>query len=109
VAWSGAGARGKKLNEAQPVWQEGIGSFLRLSAAQQTGLLDRLVTAVRGLADPTIPGLGPPNPAVVEREVTHVALSARSGFGPHLGFTGVYRNDVSEAFGKAPGLQSALY
>jgi transposase len=69
VAWSGAGARGKKLNEAQPVWQEGIGSFLRLSAAQHTGLLDRLVTAVRGLADPTIPGLGPPNPAVVERLV----------------------------------------
>ncbi len=69
MAWSGAGARGKKLNEAQPVWQEGIGSFLLLSAAQQTGLLDALVTAVMGLADPTIPGLGPPNPAVVERLV----------------------------------------
>ncbi len=69
MAWSGAGAGGKKLNEVQPVWQEGIGSFLLLSAAQQTGLLDALVTAVMGLADPTIPGLGPPNPAVVERLV----------------------------------------
>jgi hypothetical protein len=82
---------------------------LRLSAAQQTGLLDRLVTAVMGLADPTIAGLSPPNPAVVEREVAHVALSARSGFGSHLGFAGVYRNDVGEAFGEASGLQSAVY
>ena len=69
MAWSGSGVWGKKLNAAQPVWQEGIGSFLRLSAAQQTGLLDRLVTAVMGLADPTIAGLSPPNPAVVERLV----------------------------------------
>ena len=69
MARSGSGTRGKKLKEAQPVWQEGIGSLLRLSAAQQTGLLDALVTAVMELADPTIPGLGPPNPAVVERLV----------------------------------------
>jgi hypothetical protein len=67
VARSGSGTRGKKLKEAQPVWQEGIGSLLLLAAAQQTGLLDVLVTAVMELADPTIPGLGPPNPAVVDR------------------------------------------
>ena len=41
--------------------------MLRLSAAQQTGLLDAFVTAVMERADPTIPGLSPPNPAVVAR------------------------------------------
>ncbi len=34
---------------------------------QQTGLLDVLATAVMERADPTIPGLSPPNPAVVAR------------------------------------------
>ena len=67
MAGSGSSVRGKKLKVSQPIWQEGIGSFLLLAAAQQTGLLDALVTAVMELADPTIPGLGPPNPAVVER------------------------------------------
>ena len=67
MAWSGSDARGKKLKAPQPVWQEGIGSLLLLAAAQQTGLLDVLVTAIMELADPTIPGLGPPNPAVVAR------------------------------------------
>src|SRR5438132_4040947 len=57
----------KKLNQARPVWQEGIGCLLLLAAAQQTGLLERLVSTVMGLADPTIPGLSSPNPAVVER------------------------------------------
>jgi hypothetical protein len=60
-------ARGKKLNEPQPVWHEGIGSLLLLAAAQQTGLLETLVEAVMALADPTIPGLNPPNPAVRAR------------------------------------------
>ena len=69
MAWSGPGARGKKLKALQPIWQEGIGSFLLLAAAQQTGLLDVLVTAVMELTDPTIPGLSPPNPAVVGRLV----------------------------------------
>jgi hypothetical protein len=41
--------------------------LLRLSAAQQTGLLDAFVTAVMEVADPTIPGLSPPHPAVVAR------------------------------------------
>ncbi len=41
--------------------------MLRLSAAQQTGLLNTLVMAIMRLADPTIPGLSPPNPAVVAR------------------------------------------
>jgi len=40
---------------------------LLLAAAQQTGLLSRLVTALMQLADPTIPGLSPPNPEVVAR------------------------------------------
>ena len=38
-----------------------------LAAIQQTGLLDVLVTAVMERADPTIPGLSPPNPGVVVR------------------------------------------
>jgi len=41
--------------------------LLLLAAAQQTGLLDAFVTAVMEVADPTIPGLSPPNPAVVAR------------------------------------------
>jgi hypothetical protein len=40
---------------------------LLLAAVQQTGLLDTLVMAVMEVADPAIPGLGPPNPAVVAR------------------------------------------
>jgi len=57
----------KKLNEPQPVWQEGLGSLLLLAAAQQTGLLEALVRAIMEVADPTIPGLSPPNPAVIAR------------------------------------------
>jgi hypothetical protein len=41
--------------------------LLLLAAAQQTGLLEALVTAVMALADTTIPGLSPANPAVVMR------------------------------------------
>jgi hypothetical protein len=55
------------MNEPQPIWQEGIASLLLLAAIQQTGLLDVLATAVMERADPTIPGLSPPNPAVVAR------------------------------------------
>ena len=66
MAWPSSGARGKKLNATQPVWQEGIGSLLLLAAAQQTGLLEALVKAVIEVADPTIPGLRPLNRAVVE-------------------------------------------
>ena len=66
MAWSSSGARGKKLNATQPVWQEGMGSLLLLAAAQQTGLLEALVKAVIEVADPTIPGLRPLNRAVVE-------------------------------------------
>src|SRR5947209_12731317 len=55
------------MNESQPVWHEGIGSLLLLAAAQQTGLLEALVEAIMEVADPTIPGLNPANPAVVER------------------------------------------
>ena len=43
--------------------------MLLLAAAQQTGLLDALVRAVIAIADPTIPGLSPLNPSVVERLV----------------------------------------
>ncbi len=41
--------------------------MLLLAAVQQTGLLEALVEAVMALADPTIPGLNPPNPVVVAR------------------------------------------
>ena len=41
--------------------------MLLLAAAQQTGLLEALVEAVMVLADPTIPGLNPSNPAVLAR------------------------------------------
>jgi len=41
--------------------------LLLLAAAKQTGLLEVLVEAVMGLADPTIPGLNPANPAVLAR------------------------------------------
>ena len=42
-----------------------MGSVLLLAAAQQTGLLEALVAAIMEVADATIPGLSPPNPAVV--------------------------------------------
>ena len=67
MAGSGSGTRGKKLKVPQPVWQEGIGSLLLVAAAQQIGLLEVLIRAVKELADPAIPGLSPPNPAVVAR------------------------------------------
>ena len=38
-----------------------------LAAAKPPGLLSKLVTALMQLADPTIPGLNPANPAVVAR------------------------------------------
>ncbi len=38
-----------------------------LAAAQETGLLNALVAAIMQLADPSIPGLSPPNPVVVAR------------------------------------------
>jgi len=41
--------------------------LLLLAAIQHTGLLDAFVTAVMEVADPTIPGLSPPNPAIVAR------------------------------------------
>jgi hypothetical protein len=41
--------------------------LLLLAVAQQTGLLEALVEAVMALADPTIPGLNPSNPAVLAR------------------------------------------
>jgi hypothetical protein len=41
--------------------------LLLLAAAQQTGLLEALIETVMALANPTIPGLNPPNPAVIAR------------------------------------------
>jgi len=43
--------------------------LLLLAAAQQTGLLEALVKAIMEVADPTIPGLSPLNPAVIARLV----------------------------------------
>jgi len=67
LAWSGSEKKKKKRTDGQPIWHEGVGSVLLLAAAQQTGLLNTLVTAIMSLADPTIPGLSPPNPAVGAR------------------------------------------
>ena len=61
------------------MWQEGIGSFLRLSAAQETGLLEQMVTAVMGLADPRMPGLNPSNRAVVTRLILTLLLLPVAG------------------------------
>jgi len=69
VARSGATIWGKKLKRPPPVWQEGIGSLLLVAAAHQTGLLDALVGAILEGAALTIPGVNPPNPAVVARLV----------------------------------------
>jgi hypothetical protein len=76
---SGSGASEKKLSESFPQWQEGIGSFLRLSAAQETGWLEQMVTAIRNLADPGIPGLPPPNRAVVTRLILTLVLLPVAG------------------------------
>jgi len=57
------------VSEEHPVWQEGIGSLLRLSVAHQTGLLEKLVTTIMGQAGPMIPGLNSLNAALVERLV----------------------------------------
>jgi hypothetical protein len=43
-------AHEKKLTKPQPVWQEGIGSLLLLSAAHQTGLLATLGTTIQSVA-----------------------------------------------------------
>jgi hypothetical protein len=53
--------------------------LLLLTAAQQTGLLEALVTAVMALADPTIPGLSPPNPAVVMRLILTLLFLPAAG------------------------------
>ena len=49
------------------MWQEGIGSLLLLAAAQQTGLLTTLVTAMQGVASSLLSSGLPLNLAVVER------------------------------------------
>ena len=46
-----------------------MGSLLLLAAAKPPGLLEALVAAIMEVADPTIPGLSPRNPAVVARLV----------------------------------------
>jgi hypothetical protein len=61
------------------VWQEGLGSLLLLAAAQQTGLLDALVRAIMEVADSTIPGLNPPNPAVIARLLLTLLLLPVAG------------------------------
>jgi hypothetical protein len=43
--------------------------LLLLAAAKPTGLLEALVRAIMEVADPRIPGLSPPNPAVIARLV----------------------------------------
>jgi hypothetical protein len=61
------------------MWQEGIGSFLLLAAAQHTGLLEQMVTAVMDLADPSMPGMNPPNRGVVVRLILTLLLLPVAG------------------------------
>jgi hypothetical protein len=51
----------------EPVWQEGIGSLLRLSAAYQTGFLAKLGTAIQRVATTAPSSSLPLNLAVIER------------------------------------------
>jgi len=51
----------------EPVWQEGIGSLLRLSAAYQTGFLAKLGTAIQRIATTAPSSRLPLNLAVIER------------------------------------------
>jgi hypothetical protein len=44
-----------------------VGSLLLLAAAKPPGLLEALVATIMEVSDPTIPGVSPPNPAVVAR------------------------------------------
>jgi hypothetical protein len=50
-----------------------------LAAAQHTGLLEQMVTAVMDLADPRLPGLTPPNRAVVTRLLLTLLLLPVAG------------------------------
>ena len=59
----------KKLTEPQPVWQEGIGSLLLLTAAHQTGLLAKLSTTIQDVTNSGFPNRLPLSLAVVERLV----------------------------------------
>ncbi len=59
----------KKLTEPQPVWQEGIGSLLLLTAAHQTGLLAKLSTTIQDVTNSGYPNRLPLSLAVVERLV----------------------------------------
>ena len=72
--------------------------MLLLAAAQQTGLLEALVKAIMEVADPTIPGLSPPNPAVIARLVLTLLFLPVAGLREHVGFARLYGNDVGEAF-----------
>jgi hypothetical protein len=53
----------------EPVWQEGIGCLLLLTAAQQTGLLETIVSAIIEVTDPRLLGLRAKNPEAVARLV----------------------------------------
>jgi hypothetical protein len=70
---------GEKLKRPAPVWQEGIGSLLLVAAAQQTGLLEALVRAILEETALPIPGVDPPNPAVIVRLVLTLLLLPVAG------------------------------
>jgi hypothetical protein len=56
-----------------------VGSLLLLAAAKPTGLLEALGAAIMEVADPRMPGLSPPNPAVVARLLLTVLLLPVAG------------------------------
>ena len=72
--------------------------MLLLAAAKPPGLLEALVKAIMEVADPTIPGLSPLNPAVIARLVLTLLFLPVAGLREHVGLTGLYGNDVGEAF-----------
>ncbi len=72
--------------------------MLRLSAAQQTRLLNTLVMAIMQLADPTIPGLSPPNPAVVTRLLLTLLFLPVAGLARTWDEASLYRDDVGGPF-----------
>ena len=72
--------------------------MLLLAAAKPPGLLESLVRAIMEVADPTIPGLRPPNPTVIARLVLTLLFLPVAGLREHVGFARLYGNDVGEAF-----------
>jgi hypothetical protein len=82
--------------------------LLLLAAAKQTGRLEMLVTAVMEWADLTIPGVNPPNPAVVMRLILTLLFLPVAGLARTWERRELYGDDVGRGDQPGAGLQSAL-